>query len=397
MLNPAPLITLQGLSKSYPKRLSRGGRIRTIISLLSGDAKQDAFHALQDVTLEVRRGESLGVIGENGAGKSTLLKIVAGVVKPSSGTVNVNASVGALLELGAGFNPEYSGRENIYLSASLMGMSRQDVMLSMADIIEFADIGEAIEQPIKTYSSGMIVRLGFALATAMRPEILITDEVLAVGDESFQKRCTRWIEQYLSEGGTLLLCSHSMFHIQKLCRHALWLQHGEVKMYGETTDVTREYLAYHEHKDSVLVSLASSPDTVSVSGAYRLESLDVFNSDDPDSQAIVMGGSLAVSGVLHSPDGRPPAIAVGLVRVDGTSVYGIVSDMDGYQARQVADHKFEFKLLLQDVPLLPGHYKVRVHPMDPEGIRMFETAEIPIVVTGSTRELGLCRINHQWV
>lgn len=397
MDNRDVLISLRGLTKSYPKQVTRGGRISTLWSLLAGDGGNATFHALDGVSLDVCRGESLGVIGENGAGKSTLLKIVAGVVKPSRGSVSVNASVGALLELGAGFNPEYSGRDNIYLSASLIGMTRKHVMESLQSIIDFADIGEAIDQPVKTYSSGMIVRLGFALATAMRPDILITDEVLAVGDESFQKRCTRWIERYLSEGGTLLLCAHSMFHIRKLCRHTLWLHHGKVRMYGDTTEVTREYLAYHEHKDAVLRDLAKAPDSVPVSGAYRLESVTLRCGNEEGCETVAMGGSFRVAGELYSPDGRPPAVAVGIVRIDGTSVYGVVSDMDGYQAKPVSDHAFTFELVLSDLPLLPGHYRVRVHPMDPEGIRMYETVELPIVVTGETRELGLCRIDHQWI
>jgi lipopolysaccharide transport system ATP-binding protein len=157
------------------------------------------------------------------------------VVKPSTGQVVVNGRIGALLELGSGFHPEYSGLENIHLAAALMGMSNAEIDRKLDSIIEFADIGSHIAEPIKHYSSGMVVRLGFAVATAMQPDILITDEVLAVGDESFQKKCIRWIEGYLSQGGTLLLCSHSMFHIQTLCQKAVWIHDGQMHMVTAST------------------------------------------------------------------------------------------------------------------------------------------------------------------
>src|SRR4030095_290065 len=187
----------------------------------------------------------LGVIGENGAGKSTLLKIVAGVAPPTRGSVQVNGRVGALLELGSGFHPDYTGLANIDLAAALLGLAPDEIDEKRDEIIAFADLSEHINDPIKHYSSGMVVRLGFAVATALRPHILITDEVLAVGDESFQKKCIAWMEEYLSDGGTLLLCSHSMYHIQKLCRHALWLKGGRVERYGNAADVTQAYLVYH--------------------------------------------------------------------------------------------------------------------------------------------------------
>jgi lipopolysaccharide transport system ATP-binding protein len=235
-----PLLALEGVGKDYPRLDARGGRLRLVADLLRGRAPAGAFRALDSVSLTMRRGESLGVIGENGAGKSTLLKIIAGVVKPSRGRVEVNGRIAALLELGSGFHPEYTGYANIDLAAALLGLSPDEIADRRAAIVEFADIGEHIHDPIKTYSSGMIVRLGFAVATALEPDVLITDEVFAVGDESFQKKCITWMERYLAGGGTLLLCSHSMYHVQKLCANALWLDHGKSRAYGAAPVVARE-------------------------------------------------------------------------------------------------------------------------------------------------------------
>ena len=203
-MSPA-LLSLDHVGKDYPKIETRGGRVRLVFDLLRGHAAAHVFRALDEVTLELKRGESLGVIGENGAGKSTLLKIVAGVIRPTRGHVEVRGRVGALLELGSGFHPEYTGLANIDLAAALLGLTPAEIDDKRDGIIAFADLGEHINDPIKHYSSGMVVRLGFAVATALEPEILITDEVLAVGDESFQKKCVAWMERFLDGGGTLLL------------------------------------------------------------------------------------------------------------------------------------------------------------------------------------------------
>jgi len=244
----ASLMHLEGVSKIYPRVHKPWERFRAFGSILFGKEPTDGAEVLTDVNLEVLKGQSLGIIGENGAGKSTLLKILTGVIQPSRGTVRVNAKIAALLELGAGFQPEFSGMDNVRMKASLLGLSRSELDQRLDEILEFADIGEYIHEPVKHYSSGMVVRLGFAVVTASRPEVLITDEVLAVGDESFQKKCISWIEEFLSGGGTLLMVSHSMYVVQKLCHKALWLHDGKVEQYGEAFPVTQSYLAWHESR-----------------------------------------------------------------------------------------------------------------------------------------------------
>jgi lipopolysaccharide transport system ATP-binding protein len=391
----APLIRLEGVGKRYPLVHSGASRLRTVASLLLGHASLHHYTALQGVSLELARGESLGLIGENGAGKSTLLKIIAGVVKSSEGRVELNGSIGALLELGSGFHPEYTGRENIFLSAALMGLSKSAITEKLEAIIEFADIGEHIEQPIKHYSSGMVVRLGFAVATAMRPDILITDEVLAVGDESFQKKCIRWMEDYRAGGGTLLLCSHSMFHIQTLCQKALWIHEGHPYMLGNSFEVTREYLTYHEEKNS----RAMRAEQVAVStGVYQIRELWLEDDDGEAVTVAAMGGALRICGEVYSPDGRPPVILFGIVRADGTPVYGTHSnETPGYFPNRLASDRFGFCARLSNISLLPGKYTIRAHAMDPEGLRLFDTVETTVRITGQTRDYGLCRLEHAWL
>jgi lipopolysaccharide transport system ATP-binding protein len=386
------LVRLQGVSKDYPRNLTGGDRLRTLFALLLRRKDLPHFRALDAINLEVHRGESLGVIGENGAGKSTLLKIIAGVVRPSAGSVHVGARVGALLELGSGFHPDYSGRENIYLSAALMGLSRRETHDKVQSIIDFADIGTHIEEPIKHYSSGMVVRLGFAVATALRPEVLITDEVLAVGDESFQKKCIQWMERFLGDGGTLLLCSHSMFHVQTLCSKAVWIQHGKARAYGPSFDVTREYLTYHEEKtrkEHPAIRAAAGP----VARVLR-----IHTEDEKGAPATTFrrGETLVLQGEAFEPDDRPPVLLFGILRADGTPIYGSHSNESPYEPARVAPHRFVFSVRFPRVALLPGKYTLRAHVLDPQGLRLFDTLESDFVVAGDTRDYGFVGLEHQW-
>jgi lipopolysaccharide transport system ATP-binding protein len=383
------LLELAGVTKDYPKVATGADRLRTMLSLLLRRREVPHFRALDDVTLSVRRGESVGIIGENGAGKSTLLKIVADVLTPSQGRVERNGTVGALLELGSGFHPDYTGRENIYLAGALLGLPRSVMREREAAILQFADIGEFIDEPIRHYSTGMGVRLGFAVATSLRPDILITDEVLAVGDESFQQKCVQWIQGYLAGGGTLLLCSHSMFHIQTLCRKAVWLHHGRMRMYGDAFDVTREYLAYHEGKREG-DSSASRP--APGSQVPRIEDVRI----EPAGEPLTADSGLTVTVVMKSPDGRAPVALVGIVRAEGTAVFGTHSDEGDYLPRPVGEGRFEFTLRIEPLSLLPGRYTVRVHTLEAEGLLMTDTVETGITVSGRSRDYGLVRLAHRW-
>ena len=385
-----PLLALDNVGKDYARVDAHGGRVRLVWDLLRGRGAATVFTALDGVSFRLERGQSLGIIGENGAGKSTLLKVVASVIKPTRGSVVVNGRVGALLELGSGFHPEYSGFANIDLAAALLGLTPAEIAAKRDEIIAFADIGEHIHDPIKHYSSGMVVRLGFAVATALRPDILITDEVLSVGDESFQKKCVTWMENYLTGGGTLLLCSHSMYHVQKLCRAALWLKDGRIARHGPSADVTQAYLAYHEEKSAGAKKPIAAP-RVSAEGYYSIRSLTV---DPPE--RIAAGASLGVRGEVYSPDDRVPVVLIGLVRADGTPVYGVATDMDGVAPVRLRAQHFAFSLNFPQLPLLPGKYLVRAHALDPEGVRLFDNVEQAFVVEGTTRELGLVRIDHAW-
>jgi lipopolysaccharide transport system ATP-binding protein len=275
----------------------------------------------------------------------------------------------------------------------LYGLSADELREKLSRIVAFADIGRYIDEPVKHYSSGMIVRLGFAIVAALKPDLLITDEVLAVGDESFQKKCVRWMEDYLAGGGTLILVSHSMYHVQKLCRHALWLRQGEVAAAGDVFDVTQAYLAFHERKS------ASVPerDTIVAQGVeFHLLGFSVNGVEQESPLFLDQGDTLRLTARIHSRDGRAPTAAFGIVRADGTAIYGVSSEMDGVAPRRIDAHTWLADIVFEDLSLLPGAYTLKAHPLDTEGVRLFDTIERAIVVRGSTREFGFVRLRHRW-
>ncbi len=282
------------------------------------------FWALKEVSFEVRKGEVLGIIGRNGAGKSTLLQILCGTLTPSSGSVEINGRVAALLELGAGFNNEFTGRENVYLNASVLGLSNEEIDASFDDIVAFADIGEFIEQPVKTYSSGMYVRLAFAIIVHVRADILIIDEALAVGDAFFVQKCMRFLRSFM-EKGTVLFVSHDTGAVVNLCNYALWLQQGSVKLAGSPKEISEQYLKEQYQTLQGDVSLPAGktlpvPKTAPVDfhdmrrdfvNATTLRNdIEIFRFS-PDASSFGSGHGIIVQVYLEDGKGNPLAWVVG--------------------------------------------------------------------------------------
>jgi len=241
------VITLEHVSKRYYLRSQRPQELKTAVlhlpSFLRTDHKRRPFWALDDISLNIRRGESIGVIGPNGSGKSTLLRIVADLARPTTGTVLVNGRISALLELGAGFHPQITGRENAILNAVLLGLTRKEADERLPEIIAFSELGDFIDQPMRTYSSGMYIRLGFAVAVHVKADVLLVDEVLAVGDTEFQQKCFSHIEKLRAEGVTIVLVSHDLGSVTRFCDRAVLLQHGRIQIDGESQPVVHEYLS----------------------------------------------------------------------------------------------------------------------------------------------------------
>mgnify|MGYP001211908190 CR=1 FL=1 len=237
----ANAITVKDVTKVYRLYDKPIDRLKESLSLTHKSYHKD-FYALNGLSFNVEKGQTVGIIGTNGSGKSTILKIITGVLTPTTGQVDVEGKISALLELGAGFNMDYTGIENIYMNGTMMGYSRKEMDEKLQDILDFADIGDFVYQPVKTYSSGMFVRLAFALNINVEPEILIVDEGLAVGDAAFQEKCQERMHHMLENGTTLLFVSHTMATVRQLCDHAIWLNKGNVVMQGEAESVCDAYM-----------------------------------------------------------------------------------------------------------------------------------------------------------
>lgn len=235
-------IRLENVSVKYSAPSERFNTFKEFaIRWVQGKVRHQSFLALHDVNLSIYRNEVFGIIGNNGAGKSTMLKLISRVLRPSSGRVYVKGRVAPLLELGAGFHPELSGRENVFLNGSMLGFSRGEMKRKFPEIVEFSEIGDFIEAPIRTYSSGMQARLGFSVAIDVDPDILVLDEILSVGDESFQQKCLNRINQIIRGSATILIVSHNMAMIEQMCKRTAWLDHGEIKAIGDTCEVIETY------------------------------------------------------------------------------------------------------------------------------------------------------------
>lgn len=243
------MIEIDGVSKLYKLYQKPGDRLKEA-ALLGRRHFYREHWALRDISLEIKKGETFCIVGENGSGKSTLLKLIAGILEPTSGTVRIHGRLSALLELGAGFNPEFTGRQNLFLNGSLLGLSPREIEQSTGGILDFAEIGTYIDQPVKTYSSGMVVRLGFAIAVQLNPEILVVDEALAVGDVYFRHRCMRKIHELRARGVTIVYVTHDVTEIKEIGHRALWLEGGRVRELGDVTGIAHRYMAALLEKDS---------------------------------------------------------------------------------------------------------------------------------------------------
>jgi len=233
-------VTVEHVSKRFRMYKERNDSLKSMVMRGKKSVHED-FWALKDVSFEVPQGTTFGLIGKNGSGKSTLLKCLAKILWPEEGSISARGKQASLLEVGSGFHPELSGRENVFLNGSILGMSRKEITRKFDDIISFSGVGHFIDQPVKNYSSGMYVRLGFSVAVAVTPDVLVVDEVLAVGDATFQKRCRTKFKEMKEEGRTVILVSHSMATVKDMCDEVAWLNEGELKMIGKTNDVVKAY------------------------------------------------------------------------------------------------------------------------------------------------------------
>ena len=399
-------VTARDLGKTY--RVYDSPWDRLLEALIRRPRHRD-FVAVEGVSFELPQGEGLGVVGQNGAGKSTLLKMLAGIVAPSRGSLEVRGKVASILELGSGFHPEFTGRQNIVLNAAMLGLTEEEVREKTPAIVAFSELGGFIDQPVKTYSTGMTMRLGFAIATQVEPEVLIIDEALSVGDGYFQKKCMDRLQRFLGDGGTLLFCSHAMYYVSAFCQRALWLRRGGVEALGRTDEVVREYETFLLRKGAAREAEAGevpaeAPDAGDEIGRRPARLLDarlVAAGEAADGTSPVFASGAPLTLEIAWETGSPDLqfhLGVGLNRSDDDlEVATFSSRHDGLPPWGGAT-AHRARLEVPEVPLVKGEFSLYVFLLDETGLHIHDQRILQRAfrVEASGYHFGMVRIPHEW-
>jgi len=425
--HPAPLpetaIHVEGLEKLYRRTLP-GDRLRTLKSVLvegslTGNLRrEDAIVALTGIDFTVARGEAFGVVGGNGSGKSTLLKLIAGMLKPTAGRITVSGRVAAMIELGAGFHPEISGRENVFINGAVLGLSKREIARRYDEIVEFSGLGGFMEEPVKNYSSGMYVRLGFAVAIHTDPDVLLVDEVLAVGDEAFAHRCIRRIEEFLAAGRTLLLVSHSLDLVAGLCDRVLWLENGKQRLiesprraidaYRQEVAETEaeEHQAAKDQRDAAGDSAAAASTTAS-SGADRwgsreaeITAVRLLNAAGAEHYHLQSGEDATFEIEVRAAAALADFVfGIAIATPRGIEVWGTNTDLEGYVPASFAGAA-TVRLTCPALRLAAGEYTVDVAVHARDGAPYdYHRRALSFTVTAATARQGGVGVyvpEHRW-
>ena len=386
-------VKAENLTKRYRVYLKPFDRLKEAVM-------RRPFHetvkALSNVSFEVCVGDTLGIIGENGAGKSTLLKLLAGTVRPSQGNMVKQGRTAALLELGSGFHPEFSGRQNIYLNAALLGLDEEEIREREASIIAFSGLDSVIDRPVKTYSSGMYVRLGFSIATSVQPEILIVDEALSVGDGRFQQKCVERMMGFKEAGRTIIIASHSMYLVSELCANTLWLHQGGLHSVGRTSKVVSEYLAYLKGNGDD-GAVAHDYSGGSQAPEVMIEAVNIVDEDRKPLRRVRQFETIIIQ--VKTRRSGPPIkghLAVGIGRSDTDPVFETTTKISGINSIEFAGEQIT-ELVLPAIPVQGGNYRARAKVGDEFAVRPFyEMSSEPLLIESDRPEIGMLWLEHQW-
>ena len=390
-----PAIVVESVSKNFRLYHERNRYIKAAI-LRGRRARYEEFWALEDVSFEVEHGSTLGLIGSNGSGKSTMLKCLTGIYRPDKGRVTVNGNVAALLELGAGFHPELTGRENIYLNAAILGLSKKDAERQFDSIVEFAGLERFINTPVKNYSSGMTIRLGFSIAAHVEPEILLIDEVLTVGDQSFQRKSSEKIEQFRREGRTIVVVSHSLGSVQQLCKEVIWLEKGRMMMRGPAAEVIAAYTggSYTQH-------VAMDADFRERWGTeeVRIDRIELLNEVGEKIDRIETNGAMSITTQLTAQTSvRSPVIKVSISKLDGDIVWSSTSRRSEIGLGNLNSPVLA-TIVVPKLPLLEGTYYISVACTDATGTTDYDHCQNWVrfdVHQNDLFEEGLVAVPSNW-
>ena len=371
----------------------------------------DEFWALRDVSLEIEKGEAIGLIGHNGCGKSTLLKLFSGIIYPNRGEISVGGRVSSLLELGAGFHPDFTGRENIYTNASIFGLSRSATDALLSDIIEFSELGEFIDNPVRTYSSGMYMRLAFSVAVHVNPEILLIDEILAVGDSNFQKKCIDKILGFKKQGVTIIIVSHDLATVERICDRVVWLDGGEVRLQGAPKQVINSYLEYmSETRNETMTADVTAPEEKEEdtpppaeeeknrwgNKAIEITGVTLIGKDGKTRSVFDVEGPMTIRiEYRRNSDVADAGFGIGIFSAEGTQCYGTNTYIDGVAVAVGKTGVAECEI--DRLGLIAGSYRLDIASHDRDGTPYdYILGMAEFCTTSSTNDVGTARPPHRW-
>ena len=389
-------VEAQNLSKAYRIYADPKDRLKEYLSRGRRKYHQE-FWALRDVSFRAQVGSTVGLIGDNGAGKSTLLQLVAGTLKPTTGSVRLRGRLSTILELGSGFNPEFTGRENAFMNGAIMGIGQREMERRFPEIAAFAEIGEFIDRPVKMYSSGMYLRLAFAVATSVDPDVLIIDEALSVGDQYFTKKCIDRIERFRKAGKTILFCSHSLYQVRLICDHAIWLHQAQVAAQGEAPGVIEAYENYVREREAQRPRPSDNLEQAGPKPFPWIARVTVSaEGDDRPRDSFAMGDDLTVKVWYEVP--RPPTpVHVGIIinRNDAVQCFGTGTH---FSRVEPLPHSGVACLYLPKVSLLSGEYDLSVYLLDESGLHIYDQRlrGVKFRVSETLQALGICHLDHRW-
>lgn len=399
-----PAIRFENVSKRFMMTSERPQTVlETLIALTKGQrmrGKEQALWAVDNVSFDLMPGECLGIIGRNGSGKSTVLKMIARILRPTRGRITVRGRISALLELGAGFHPDLTGRENIYLNASVLGLSREEVDRRFQSIVDFSELASFIDVPVKHYSSGMHVRLGFSVAIHVQPDILILDEILAVGDQAFQTKCIDQIYALKRDGTTIILISHHMDVIRSLCTQLLWLEHGQLRDSGNVNQIAAEYLAETYSSQQQLMSRAAAPFKRWGAGDIQISGVRLLNEEGREFGLFHTNEEMIVEVqyVAKNPV-EAPSFDLLVHRQDGVQVLGPNSRSDGVEI-DVVHGTGRLTYRIDSLPLLPARYHISVTARDSRSPTVYDHHDqaypFRVVADDLNNTRGLVTVPASW-
>ncbi|EOS21301.1 hypothetical protein C804_06031 [Lachnospiraceae bacterium A4] len=357
----------------------------------------DEHHVLNDISFNVKKGEAVGLIGQNGCGKSTTLKLLTRIMYPDSGTIEISGRVSSLLELGAGFHPDLSGRENIYINASIFGLTRHEIDSRLGEIIAFSELEEFIDNPVRTYSSGMYMRLAFAVAINVNADILLIDEILAVGDVNFQAKCFNKLMEIKNNGTTVVLVSHSASQVESVCDRAIWIHEGNIRGDGKPWDVNRAYLTYMNEQNQTEKNAVKDIGKNKGTGEIIFESCTLYDETDAPKNVFCQGETmiLKLKYIVRTPS-EHCYFGLSILKNDGSICYTTNTHADGLQYYNLTDNG-NINIVFNDIPLAQGKYTIDANISHPNGIFLdYQKSICEFEIYSQEKNTGTLYLKHYW-